>query len=202
MSEKVLIKSERAENHVPAICFGITVVCALLLTIIHTDGVNPLNGWTIMFYFGGTIDIISFLIFVTGAVCFIVSIITGIMFLANRKCELCITEHNVKGKTLGGKEVVLPLSMVSAYVTRRFMSTIAIATASGMIKFGLIKNYNEIGDVLSKKINERQKNTENAKASESKGNNMDDLLKLKSLLDAGVITQEEFDAKKKQLLGL
>lgn len=30
----------------------------------------------------------------------------------------------------------------------------------------------------------------------------DELLKFKSLLDAGVITQEEFDAKKKQLLGL
>ena len=30
----------------------------------------------------------------------------------------------------------------------------------------------------------------------------DDILKYKNLLDAGIITQEEFDAKKKQLLGL
>lgn len=30
----------------------------------------------------------------------------------------------------------------------------------------------------------------------------DELLKFKQLLDSGVITQEEFDAKKKQLLGL
>ncbi len=30
----------------------------------------------------------------------------------------------------------------------------------------------------------------------------DKLVKFKSLLDAGVITQEEFDAKKKQLLGI
>ena len=30
----------------------------------------------------------------------------------------------------------------------------------------------------------------------------DDLMKLKELLDAGILTQEEFDAKKKQLLGL
>ena len=30
----------------------------------------------------------------------------------------------------------------------------------------------------------------------------DDLLKLKELLDADILTQEEFDAKKKQLLGL
>ena len=30
----------------------------------------------------------------------------------------------------------------------------------------------------------------------------DELKKLKELLDMGIITQEEFDAKKKQLLGL
>ena len=30
----------------------------------------------------------------------------------------------------------------------------------------------------------------------------DEILKFKQLLDAGVLTQEEFDAKKKQLLGL
>ena len=32
--------------------------------------------------------------------------------------------------------------------------------------------------------------------------NADELKKFKELLDSGVITQEEFDAKKKQLLGL
>ena len=32
--------------------------------------------------------------------------------------------------------------------------------------------------------------------------NADELKKYKELLDSGVITQEEFDAKKKQILGL
>ncbi|KRK74146.1 hypothetical protein FD02_GL000741 [Lacticaseibacillus nasuensis JCM 17158] len=31
---------------------------------------------------------------------------------------------------------------------------------------------------------------------------LDELKKLKDLLDAGAVTQEEFDAKKKQILGL
>lgn len=35
---------------------------------------------------------------------------------------------------------------------------------------------------------------------EGKSNNVNDLLEYKKLLDAGVITQEEFDAKKKELL--
>ena len=83
------------------------------------------------------------------------------------------------------------------------MSTIAVSTSSGLTKFALIGNYVEIGNVLSAMINERQENTvkveNNINASNS---NMEDIVKLKNLLDMGIITQEEFDAKKKQLLGL
>ncbi|OIM08151.1 hypothetical protein ATX52_07570 [Oenococcus oeni] len=38
--------------------------------------------------------------------------------------------------------------------------------------------------------------------SPSSSNNPDDLIKFKSLLDQGMITQEEFEAKKKEILGL
>ena len=38
--------------------------------------------------------------------------------------------------------------------------------------------------------------------SQQRNENIDDLIKLKDLLDKGIITQEDFDAKKKQLLGL
>lgn len=59
--------------------------------------------------------------------------------------------------------------------------------------------------MLSEKINERQENTITTKSESAptpQNNAMDDLIKLKNLLDAGIITQEEFNAKKKQLLGL
>ena len=79
---------------------------------------------------------------------------------------------------------------------------IAVATASGITKFSLIGNYKEIGEVLSKKINERQQNTETSTKQTADNAAMDDILKLKSLLDSGIISQEEFEAKKKQLLGL
>ena len=97
----------------------------------------------------------------------------------------------------------MPLYMVSAYSTRKLFSTIAVATSSGITKFALIGNYAEIGNVLSKKINERQESTTNEpKPTAPQSNSMDDIIKLKTMLDSGVITQEEFDAKKKQLLGL
>lgn len=48
----------------------------------------------------------------------------------------------------------------------------------------------------------KYKKFEDKEAKVSMSNAPDDIAKFKELLDAGVITQEEFDAKKKQLLGL
>ena len=141
--------------------------------------------------------------FIMTCVAYVLGVITLIVFLVHRKCEMTVTEKNVRGRALFGKEVVLPIYMISAYSTRSFMSTIAVATASGVTKFALIGNYVEIGNVLSKMINDRQDNTVKAETKvETSNTNMDDLVKLKNLLDQGIITEEEFQAKKKQLLDL
>ena len=44
--------------------------------------------------------------------------------------------------------------------------------------------------------------TATAYATRTAGGSLDDLRKYKELLDEGIITQEEFDAKKKQILNL
>lgn len=56
--------------------------------------------------------------------------------------------------------------------------------------------YNEIHNVLG--------NINKPTIASSNGNNsnIDDIYKLKELLDNGIITQEEFDLKKKQILGI
>ena len=54
---------------------------------------------------------------------------------------------------------------------------------------------------MSNLLIERQ-NAKNKQVVETKNDTADELKKFKELLDSGVITQEEFDAKKKQLLGL
>ncbi len=61
------------------------------------------------------------------------------------------------------------------------------------------------GRTKSESQNEKKKSEEAKKliqSSDSKEHNLDDLKKLKELLDMGAITQEEFDQKKKQLLEL
>ena len=118
------------------------------------------------------------------------------------KVELTVTDKRVYGRTAFGKRVDLPLDSVSAIGMGMF-SSIAVTTSSGAIKFAMMKNRNDIHEIISKLLVERQNKT--AQVTEkpaSVGSNADELKKYKDLLDAGVITQEEFEAKKKQILGL
>ena len=216
MEEKVLIKSESNKNlwrKIQIILLIIAIFASILLSCQYEDtyyyysyiyGYEDTTyhdiGWALVFDFGD--HTFLFILFLIGALSLLLAIVSGILYLIYRKCEIQITESSVKGKALFGKEVVLPLYMVSAYSTQKFCSVIAVATASGMIKFAFIGNYKEIGEVLAQKMREIQQSSETTKQKASNGTSLDELVKLKSLLDSGIISQEEFDAKKKQLLDL
>ncbi|MBQ8232293.1 MAG: SHOCT domain-containing protein [Lachnospiraceae bacterium] len=121
------------------------------------------------------------------------------------KVELTVTNKRIYGLAAFGKRVDLPLDSVAAVGTSAF-KTISITSASGAIKFGMIRNFQEIHSEISKLLVERQAQkqttTQTTIKQEIPQSNADELKKYKDLLDNGVITQEEFDAKKKQLLGL
>jgi len=71
------------------------------------------------------------------------------------------------------------------------------------VSFLAIKNTDEIHSVLSDLIIARQdKSVNNIIKQEIPQSNAEELKKYKDLLDNGIITQEEFDQKKKQLLSL
>ena len=220
MEEKILIRgSFNTKNYetlrkLARIFLPIAIVLFAILMLPHHQGAGTYcslgDHHACHNYFGGSLEYaleygftIWLVIFIAAVVSFLIGVPASIICFATKKCELYITDKNVRGKTYFGKEVVLPIYMVSSYSVRSFLSTIAIATSSGLTKFAFIENYVEIGNVLSTMINARQDNTmKNESKSESSTSNMDDLVKLKTLLDQGIITQEEFDAKKKQLLGL
>ena len=93
----------------------------------------------------------------------------------------------------------MPISQISVAGTGIF-KRVSIATSSGSISFYGVTNQNEVFSTISELLMKRQEETKTTfKAPES---STDELKKLKDLLDSGIITQEEFDAKKKQLLGL
>lgn len=95
------------------------------------------------------------------------------------------------GQTLGG-----------AYAAGAVNNATAKNTLNGIVDYNRCPN---CGSLDVRTLSPEEGETEQAAA---KGQNTpaisaaDELKKFKELLDSGVITQEEFDAKKKQLLGL
>ena len=128
----------------------------------------------------------------------------GLVYLWLCSYELTITDKRIFGKAAWGKRVDLPVDSVSSTAKISLLKGVSVSTSSGKISFLAIKNADEIYKVVSNLLIERQQKKEQGTNSINtpKGDEADQLKKYKELLDSGVISQEEFDAKKKQLLGL
>ena len=130
-------------------------------------------------------------------------IVGTIVVLWLSKIELVISDKRVYGVAGFGKRVDLPLDSISAIGTG-WLQSVHVTTASGSINFYLMPNYKDIHSMISKLLVERQQKPMSATTINQAvpQSTADELKKYKELLDSGVISQEEFDAKKKQLLGL
>ena len=136
----------------------------------------------------------------------ILSLVLGVFFnFMMSKCAVTVTDKRVIGKANFGKRVDLPLNQISA-VGQGMFSSIAIATSSGRIHFWFLENRDDVFDGLSDLIKNFQiQKTDFVNAETTviqQTSNADELKKYKELLDAGILTQDEFDAKKKELLGI
>lgn len=133
----------------------------------------------------------------------LVAIAFGLLYVAVSKTSITVTNKRVFGCAMFGKRVDLPNDSISAVGTSA-LDGIDVATSSGTIKFKCISNKNEIHKCISQILIERQHQPVTATTikQEIPQSNADELKKYKELLDSGVISQEEFDAKKKQILGL
>lgn len=117
--------------------------------------------------------------------------------------EMVVTDKRIYGKIVFGRRVDLPIDSISATGTLRILKGVSASTSSGRIKFLFIKNADQIYKEISNLLLSRQNKEATAIAnSENRTYASDNLIKLKELLDKGIITQEEFEAKKKQFLSL
>ena len=126
--------------------------------------------------------------------------------------SLELTEEGILGslKIWGvNSKLNIPLDNISSLYVKesiwdkmRSGKTLGIASSSGSVKFRCVQNADEFVETVNN-LTEKRKNA--AKAPSSAANQVssaDELKKFKELLDAGAISQEEYDSKKKQLLGL
>lgn len=204
MKEQILIKSQR--GNVKKIALIITTILSVLLIFMFIYRIIQLKEWQLkeIQYFGNSYSnytsdsyIIAFVI------AFIIIWIIAIIFItAFSKTELFVTDSRVYGITVFNKRIDLPIDMITAVGTG-FFNTITISTASGLIKFSYLKNRDNIHECINGLLMNRQKKENNSQTTikqEIPLSNADELKKYKELLDMGVITQEEFNAKKRQLL--
>ena len=131
-----------------------------------------------------------------------VALIGVLVFFLLKSMEIVVTDKRVHGRTYFGKRVDLPLDSVSS-VGSAWLKGITVATSSGKISFLLIKNAREIHEEIRKLLIERQEKEKTAQPEKVSAATSvaDELKNYKELLDSGIITQEEFDKKKKELLG-
>lgn len=133
------------------------------------------------------------------------SLIGGLIYFWLHSYELTVTDKRIYGKVAWGKRVDLPVDSISATATIKTLKGVSVSTSSGKIKFLVMKNADKIYNVINELLINRQQEKVVATpvvTNTPVSDEADQLKKFKDLLDNGAITQEEFDAKKKQLLGL
>jgi hypothetical protein len=132
----------------------------------------------------------------------IVILVSLFFFWQMSRGKLTVTNQRVTGKASFGKAVDLPITQISA-VALGACCSITVATSAGRLHFWSIQNRNEVHSALTDIISKMQvADVKQQTPPTTVPSAADELKKFKELLDAGIITQEEFDAKKKQLLGL
>jgi Ca2+/H+ antiporter len=207
MDQNIIIKGTPQKNKVSAIMLTASViafVCALLFSANAYQ--NYWIGYKVDFwaYFWGEFfssNLMYGCILIASVIAFVVSII---MKTNTEKCEITVTNEAISGKLPHGKEVYIPLNQITA-VNRSSFNGVSITSIGNVSNFHCIENREEVMKAISYLLANPQQNaqpTQNGSAPVANGSEAEQLKRLKDLLDAGVLTQEEFDAKKKQVLGL
>lgn len=133
----------------------------------------------------------------------VVALIVGIiMKTSTEKCEITVTNEAISGKLPHGKEVHIPLNQITA-INRSSFNGVSITSIGNVSNFHCIENREEVMKAISYLLaNPQQNSAQPTQSASATGSEAEQLKRLKDLLDSGVLTQEEFDAKKKQILGL
>lgn len=127
-------------------------------------------------------------------------ILAGFFYIFYYNQELLIEDDGINGKAILGKSFSVDFEQIVSVKKSWMGGLVLLTTGQQKIRFRLIKNLTNIIEVINKTAETNGKNT--IVANENHDSVADELKKYKELLDENVISQEEYDAKKKQLLQL
>lgn len=105
---------------------------------------------------------------------------------------------------INSKNRVAGIDLFATQNINAVKDTNRILFCSGMFSFGKTNEYTEqIGKEIKEIFNDYKDHLEELQENQVNGiSSADEIKKFKELLDSGIISQEEFETKKKQLLGL
>lgn len=144
----------------------------------------------------GYSDLSLFMLILPWILC---AVVLGFLFV-NRNTTLTVTDKRIHGKLMFSKPFDLPLQSVVS-VNTCLLKGVTVTSTAGKTHFFLVRNNKEVQTVISKLLEEKRPKASVA-VSSAATDVVSELRKYKALLDDGIITAEEFNAKKKQLLEL
>ena len=200
--EKKIVEGYFYENGISIIAL-ILGVCLVLFSLFMTLKDYEQYGYSYStpfaeFYVDTALDIYDYGVATFGGL--LCCAVSGVLFWLMSKCSLVVTDKRVSGSTGFGQFVDLPVKQVSA-VNLGIFKSIGIASSSGVVHFWFVENRQAVRAAIIE-LSGMDRSQNDVVATAVTSSNADELRKYKELLDSGVISQEEFDAKKKQLLGL
>ena len=126
-------------------------------------------------------------------------VLSLVFYFCYSKQEIIITNKRIYGKSIFGKVMNLPLDSISSVSIIKLFKGVSMATSSGKISFHFIANNEGVYNAVSKLLVDRQDKKDN-KSRDGHIDYVEELRKLKELMEEGVITKKEFEKKKKELL--
>lgn len=135
----------------------------------------------------------------------IIALIVGIIIKVNTEnCEITVTNSRIYGKLPRGKDVDIPLNQITALNSGSF-NGISVSSIGSVSNFHCIENCKEVMKAISYLLSNPTTATNSTtvdRGTMSSDSEVETLKRFKELLDSGVISNEEFEEKKKQILGL
>ena len=134
----------------------------------------------------------------------IVAAIVGfILKISTEKCEITVSNSRVFGKVPHSKEVDIPLNQITGIHTCSFKG-VSVTSIGDVSNFHCIENCKEVIKAISYLLANPQSRVDAhatmAQDESSFANEAEKLKRFKELFDEGIISQEEFDRKKAQIL--
>lgn len=183
MDEKILIQSERYNTK--KLMFIFTIIGILLIFIFYIS---------LIIDYDENYSLVSILLFTLG---YLIIIIGVFIHKLLSTYKLTVTNRRVYGVVKFRKRVDLPMDSISSVSITPWSKGCSISTSSGNINFLGMKNYQNIYECLNRLLIERQEKKANQNHYSDAA---EEIIKYKKLLDEGILTKEEFENKKKDIL--